>query len=139
MALTNLFYFCCVSKTSRNTVARKRILELISSDSAAISHATLQEKLDGICDRVTTYRVLERLVKESLIHRIVNVNGVVNYAACRICAHSEKHIHQHIHFSCIACGTIRCITEHPITIELPKNYRATEYQLTIAGNCPSCI
>lgn len=128
-----------MTKTSRNTIARQKILELIHSNKAAISHAALQEKLKGVCDRVTTYRVLERLVNDSLIHRIVNVNGVVNYAPCQTCSHSGKHIHQHIHFSCTSCGTIRCITEHPMTIELPKNYRATEYQLTIAGMCPDCI
>jgi Fur family ferric uptake transcriptional regulator len=128
-----------MTKLSRNTIARQRILELIHSHGSAISHALLQEKLEGTCDRVTTYRVLERLVNESLIHRIVNINGVVNYAACKICEHSEKHVHQHIHFSCVSCGKVQCITENPITIQLPKNFKATEYQLTIAGNCPECI
>jgi Fur family ferric uptake transcriptional regulator len=127
-----------MSKLTRNTIARQRILELISSNDSAISHATLQEKLEGTCDRVTTYRVLERLVNESLVHRIVNINGVVNYAACKVCEHTEKHIHQHIHFSCVSCGTVQCITEKPIAIELPANYKATEYQLTVAGHCPEC-
>lgn len=128
-----------MTKTSRNTIARQRILELIHSNKVAISHSSLQEKLEGICDRVTTYRVLERLVNDSLIHRIVNVNGVVNYAPCQTCSQKSEHIHQHIHFSCTSCGTIRCMTENPISIELPQNYRATEYQLTIAGTCPECI
>lgn len=127
-----------MSKTIRNTVARQRILDIIRSNNVAISHAMLQEKMEGSCDRVTIYRVLERLVKEDLIHRIVNINGVVNYAACKICEHTEKHEHQHIHFSCVNCGTVNCITEKPISIELPKNYLPTEYQLTIAGYCPAC-
>lgn len=134
-----LFYFCCMSKTSRNTIARQKILELINSKKTAIAHSSLQEELEGICDRVTTYRVLERLVNDALIHRIVNVNGVVNYAPCQTCSHKDQHIHQHIHFSCVSCGTIRCITDHPIAITLPENYLATEYQLTIAGTCPECL
>ncbi len=132
-------------KVARNTTARKKILDLILSSKTAVSHAKLQEQLSGTCDRVTIYRVLERLQKENLIHRIVNVNGVVNYAPCKSCTHNhsqmhahESNAHKHVHFSCISCGDVSCIEGENLSIELPSSYSVTEYQLTVAGYCPAC-
>jgi Fur family ferric uptake transcriptional regulator len=139
------FTFVSVSSQVRNTIARKKILECILSNESAVSHAQLQEQMNGTCDRVTIYRVLDRLQKENLIHRIVNVNGVVNYAPCHKCVHpsdvhhaQENLSHKHIHFSCISCGNVSCVDDVNLTIELPSSYKTTEYQLTIAGYCPTC-
>jgi Fur family ferric uptake transcriptional regulator len=139
------FTFVRTLKVIRNTTARKKILEFILSSDAAVSHAKLQDQLSGICDRVTIYRVLERLQNENLIHRIVNVNGVVNYAPCKKCdhpadlAHSHENFsHKHIHFSCVSCGNVSCVDNGNLKIELPSTYEITEYQLTIAGYCPIC-
>jgi Fur family ferric uptake transcriptional regulator len=131
-----------MSRTTRNTVARKRILQLISSANSTLSHSQLQEKLAGICDRVTIYRVLDRLVEEEFIHRIINVNGVVNYAPCKQCNHFTDNLtmerHKHLHFSCLKCGVITCLNDQRLLFNLPENYLVKEYQLTISGLCPGC-
>jgi Fur family ferric uptake transcriptional regulator len=85
-------------KSTRTTTAKTEIQDLIVSSSVALSHSEIQKSLQGLCDRVTIYRVLERLMEEGVIHKIVNVDGVVKYAGCHSC--SVKHSHNHIHFSC---------------------------------------
>jgi Fur family ferric uptake transcriptional regulator len=66
-------------KSARNTTAKTEIQELIVMSNVALSHAEIQKSLDGLCDRVTIYRVLERLLEEGVIHKIVSADGVVKH------------------------------------------------------------
>jgi Fur family transcriptional regulator, ferric uptake regulator len=124
-------------KTTRNTAARSAILELINQSSVALSQPAIQHKLNGLCDRVTIYRVLERLLDDGLIHKIVNVNGVVNYAACNSCNHNHSHDHEHIHFSCRIYSELICL-DQVISFALPSGFKAEETFFTISGVCKNC-
>jgi Fur family ferric uptake transcriptional regulator len=121
---------------SRNTQAKKKILEFIQSSPQAVSHAAIFGSLQELCDRVTIYRVLERLVNENKIHKIVNVDGVINYATCHSC--TNIHYHNHVHFSCEKCKAITCLEENEITFSLPPNYLFKESFFTVSGVCPAC-
>ena len=57
-------------KSARNTTAKTEIQDLIVSSSVALSPSEIQKSLEGLCDRVTIYRVLERLMVEGVIHKI---------------------------------------------------------------------
>ncbi len=125
-------------KIPRNTKAKQAVLNEIVQSSYALSQPVLYERLNGICDRVTVYRILERLVSEHKIHKIVNFDGTINYAQCHSC---ESHIldsHNHLHFSCIKCKRIECIEEQNIQINLPKSYHIKDLFLTLSGLCPGC-
>ena len=52
-----------MQKKPRNTLAKQAILDLISTSENALSHIEIQQKLNNLCDRVTIYRVLGRLVE----------------------------------------------------------------------------
>lgn len=123
-------------KSARTTAAKTRIQELIISSSVALSHSEIQDVLDGLCDRVTIYRVLDRLMEEGVIHKIINVDGVVKYAGCHSC--STKHNHNHIHFSCQKCKTVTCLDDVEPSFMLPKNYKVRELNFTVSGLCPQC-
>jgi Fur family transcriptional regulator, ferric uptake regulator len=123
-------------KSSRNTTAKTEIKELIVSSSVAMSHSEIQMALGAICDRVTIYRVLERLLEDGTIHKIVNLEGVVKYAGCHSC--SEKHNHNHIHFSCQKCKSVTCLENVEPSYKLPKNYKVSEMNFTLSGLCPQC-
>jgi Fur family transcriptional regulator, ferric uptake regulator len=123
-------------KNTRNTAARTAILELVQQSDVALSQPAVQHALNGLCDRVTIYRVLDRLVEEGLIHKIVNVNGVVNYAACNTCTH--QHTHQHVHFSCRICNELTCLNQVIPTFELPSGFIQEETFFTISGVCNNC-
>lgn len=129
-------------KTTRNTTARMAILELIKGSKVALSQPAIQHQLNGMCDRVTIYRVLDRLVDDGEIHRIVNVNGVVNYALCSSCdGHEHKHHnhnYEHIHFSCRVCNELTCLDSVVPHFTLPTGFVAEESFFTVSGICNNC-
>jgi Fur family transcriptional regulator, ferric uptake regulator len=123
-------------KSVRTTKAKTEIQKLIVSSSVALSHSEIQKELNNLCDRVTIYRVLERLMKERVIHKIINIDGVVKYAACQSC--SEKHSHNHVHFNCQNCKTVICMYDVEPLITMPRNYKISDMNMTLSGLCPSC-
>lgn len=126
-------------KQTRNTVARTTILDLIQQSNIALSQPAIQHALNGVCDRVTIYRVLDRLAEEGLIHRIVNVNGVVNYASCTTtCTDHHAHEHQHVHFSCRICNELTCLEQVIPSFKLPAGFSAEETFFTVSGICAQC-
>lgn len=122
----------------RNTRAKQAVLDEINRSTYALSQPELFERVKGTCDRVTVYRILDRLVSEHKIHRIVNVDGTLNYAACNHCDTHTPHAHDHLHFSCLECKKIECLSQQSVRVELPSTYEISELFLTISGRCPSC-
>ncbi|MFM7723914.1 MAG: Fur family transcriptional regulator [Bacteroidota bacterium] len=122
----------------RNTKAKQAVLDQINRSTFALSQPELFERVKGTCDRVTVYRILDRLVAENKIHRIVNVDGTLNYAACNQCDTHNTHAHDHLHFSCLECKKIECLSEQSVKVQLPNNYFVKELFLTISGICPTC-
>jgi len=123
-------------KQARNTTAKTEILDLISQSETALSHSEIQSSLDGLCDRVTIYRVLDRLVEEDLVHKVINTDGGVKYAGCHSC--SVKHSYNHLHFSCQKCKSVTCLEDVEPSFKLPKNYKVNEMNFTLSGLCPQC-
>lgn len=124
-------------KQARNTQAKTEILQLLSTATSALSHHEIQQKLGGLCNRVTIYRVLDRLEQEGKIHKIVNMDGVVNYAKCNNCK-KDNHSHNHLHFNCESCKEVTCIENIVPKINLPYNFVAHQYNFVISGICPKC-
>lgn len=125
-------------KQTRNTVAKTEILNLISQSEMALSHAEIQSSLDRLCDRVTIYRVLDRLMEEGLIHKVVNIDGGVKYAGCHNCVATHHHNHNHVHFSCQQCKAVTCIEDVEPSFKLPGKYIVSEVNITVSGLCPQC-
>jgi Fur family ferric uptake transcriptional regulator len=126
-------------KTSRNTTAKTTILKMITQSSVALSQIEIQNSLNDICDRVTIYRVLDRLVNEDMIHKIVTIDGTTKYASCHHSHENEHHIHNHLHFSCEKCLSVTCLdTVKPIYI-IADNYLVKEVNFTLSGLCPNCL
>ncbi len=124
-------------KQVRNTHAKTEILNLINSSDTALSHHNIQEKLGDLCNRVTIYRVLDRLEEEGKVHKIVNMDGVINYAKCHHCTDSA-HDHNHLHFNCTNCNSVICIENVVPQIKMPKDYTIKEYNFVVSGICPKC-
>lgn len=124
-------------KITRNTIAKTEIRKLISTSPVALSQPEIQQALNDVCDRVTIYRVLDRLVDEGAVHRIVNVDGVIKYAECHQCE-TQHHHHDHVHFSCEKCKAVTCLEDVEPTFKLPKQYQVKEVNFTLSGLCPNC-
>ena len=130
-------------KTTRNTTAKTTILEIIKNASVALSHTEIQALSQNVCDRVTIYRVLDRLVSEDVIHKIVNHDGTIKYASCHHeheHGHEVKHshTHNHIHFSCTKCLALTCLDQVKPVFTLPDNYLVHDFNFTLSGLCPTC-
>lgn len=124
-------------KIARNTTARNEIQKLIENSDVALSQAEIQSETKGLCDRVTIYRVLDRLTEEGLIHKVLNVDGVMKYAGCaHTCA--AEHKHNHVHFSCQKCKSVTCLADIEPLFKLPAAYTVVEMNFTLAGICPEC-
>jgi|SRR5690606_19504011 len=124
-------------KKIRNTATKTKILSMVTNSEAALSHSEIHQLLDNFCDRVTIYRVLDRLIEEDLIHKIVTIDGVTKYAACHDCSSVEHH-HNHIHFSCEQCHTVTCIENVEPVFNMPKKYKVHNVNFTLSGICPEC-
>ena len=130
------FFNSIKMKTSRNTTAKTAILEIFDNSKTALSHTEIQKQLNNLCDRVTTYRVLERLLNDDIIHKVSNLDGTVKYAKC-LHAHRVL-LHNHAHFSCINCLEITCLENVKPSYILPHNYKVKEINFTLSGLCPNC-
>ena len=129
-------------KTTRKTAAKTAILNLISTSKVALSHIEIQNLINGLCDRVTIYRILERLINEDLIHKIATPDGTVKYASCNHKHHSHenesKHNHNHIHFNCTKCLAVTCLDSVVPNFTIPETYFVQEFNFTLTGLCPNC-
>lgn len=113
------------------------IQEIITKANGALSHAEIQDALENKCNRVTVYRILDKLIEEGTIHKIIDVDGISKFANCLDCK-KEHHNHEHIHFSCTKCNTVSCLENVGIHFELPNTYKVEKMNFTLSGVCPEC-
>lgn len=121
---------------TRSTTSKVAILELLQESVGALSHKEIMTELDGLCDRVTVYRVLDRLIDEGHLHQVMDVDGVKRFAACSDC--TEHHHHNHVHFSCTKCETVTCMDDIQPKVKMPSGYVVKESVFTLSGVCPKC-
>ena len=124
-------------KATRNTPSKTAILDLITHSKVALSHTEIQKLTGDLCDRVTIYRILDRLVNEDLIHKIAIPDGTVKYASCHH-HHEEHHTHNHVHFSCEQCLTVTCLDSIEPQYKIPESYFVKQVNFTLSGLCPNC-
>lgn len=124
-------------KNSRNTAGKQAVLTLLEKSPNALNHKEILEALNGLCDRVTVYRILDRLIGDDIIHKFVDMNGVTHYAMCHTCE-EHKHQHNHVHFTCTSCESVVCLEDVEPKISVPKGYEIKEVSYTLSGLCPEC-
>ena len=126
-------------KRERNTKTKQEIINFLEEKKEALTHKDFQEHFKDNIDRVTIYRALDRLVEEGKLHKIVSLEGAIQYAICKTCNHDEEyHSHNHVHFSCKKCEKTICMDNITPEIKLPKGYETEEMQLLISGICSNC-
>lgn len=126
-------------KITRNTTAKSAIFELLKNSEEALSHAEIQKLTIGICDRVTIYRILDRLVTEDAIHKIATPDGTVKYASCHHSHDNPHYTHNHVHFSCEKCLSVTCLDAVEPSYTISDKYVVKEVNFTLSGLCPKCM
>jgi len=124
-------------KNSRNTASKLAVLDLLEKSTNALNHKEILSALNGACDRVTVYRILDRLIADDIIHKFVDMNGVAHYAMCNTCD-NHNHQHNHVHFTCTSCDSVVCLDDVEPKISIPKGYKVEDASFTLSGLCPAC-
>jgi Fur family ferric uptake transcriptional regulator len=122
----------------RMTESRKSILAVFISQNKAIGQPELEKQLAHF-DRVTIYRCLNAFLEKGILHQVLDDMGATKYALCS--EHCTEHEHQdeHIHFKCVSCERLECISDIQIpAIKLPNGYTFQDANLLVRGICKAC-
>ncbi|MBL8394496.1 MAG: transcriptional repressor [Candidatus Accumulibacter sp.] len=120
---------------ARATPARVRVLWLLRSAPAALTHHEIEKALGELAlDRVTLYRVLDWLVESGLAHRNADAQRMFRFSA----ASSGEHA-THTHFRCENCGRVFCLDAVPPSPpHLPEGFSLSRLELDLRGRCAEC-
>ncbi|EXI76631.1 MAG TPA: transcriptional repressor [Candidatus Accumulibacter phosphatis] len=120
---------------ARATPARVRVLRLLRSAPAALSHHEIEQALGDLAlDRVTLYRVLDWLVESGLAHRNADAQRTFRFSA----AGGNEHA-THTHFRCDGCGRVFCLdAAPPAPPSLPEGFSLSRMELDLRGRCAQC-
>lgn len=121
----------------RKTKATEAIFGYLRDSEEALSAVRLVQAFQDTCDKVTVYRVLERLEKSGKIHRIMGVEGNTYFATCGNCTEKNHHDY-HAHLQCKNCGTVVCLNAE---VQLPAkgNFKVESEHLLLYGECEACV
>jgi len=120
------------------------ILETINSNLNSVSHLDVMKLTEFQYDRVSIYRVLDKLSDENLIHKFIDLEGVHRYASQKIYKNDNQKLNLienqlHAHFNCKLCNNITCIDISIDSLIISKGYNVDKYNLMIEGSCQSCL
>jgi Fur family ferric uptake transcriptional regulator len=102
-----------------------------------LSRKELAQKLGRNCpDKVTVYRIMEKLCAKDLVHKAFLRGRTWKYELACNC--SEKQCHPH--FTCVSCGETFCLTDLslPLIKGLKKGFVFHRQQVRVDGLCSSC-
>jgi Fur family ferric uptake transcriptional regulator len=113
------------------------VLQELFKDDKPLSREDLLQKLSEYHpDKVTIYRILEKLCKTGLVHRAYIQKRAWNYELAHHCDETQCHPH----FTCNNCGNTFCLTGStvPLIKGLKKGFVIQRQQVRIEGLCPAC-
>lgn len=120
----------------RQTRHKQRVIDLLSASKVALSADELSDALGAVPNRVTVYRILERLENEGIAHRVVGVNNKSYYSLCDTCEQGH-HAHHHAHFQCRTCSELTCL-EFTTPLPRPPGFVVEDQQVLLIGLCAAC-
>lgn len=135
------------SRGYRITQPRRKVLEVLSKSTTALSPYEIKDLLDTAGERVDTvsiYRILECLEENHLIHRVLTSGKVhkcdlSNEEHCDL----EQEDHCHHNLICRSCGAIEevhCPGLSPLEADLAKQagFTIEAHHLEFSGLCRKC-
>jgi Fur family transcriptional regulator, ferric uptake regulator len=124
----------------RSTQARIAILERLHTNQGPVTHAEVADELESRgFDKATIYRSLIELAEAGLLARMELGDHVWRY---ELRASRDSVASQHLHFLCIDCGRIECLTGATVETALaPLMKRVTTgtiSEVLLKGHCKQC-
>lgn len=123
------------------TPGRLHVLEVVGSHAAPLSageiHRTVRRR--GALDRVTVYRILDRLVAKGILEEL----SLGSRGRLFGMAPSEHHP-AHPHFRCARCGAVQCLPPGGVRVDLADVRRGfageiRRVEVQLEGLCGKCL
>ncbi len=129
-----------VDATLEVTTNRVRVLEILGDNKFPLSAGDIYNILarTSSINRVTVYRILDRLVAHGVADRISTGGRAFYYGIA-----SNSHHRAHPHFYCTVCGQMDCLHPDSLTVDtapLWKSYpgRIDKVEVRVDGICKNC-
>ncbi|ELP5730156.1 zinc uptake transcriptional repressor Zur [Vibrio sp. IRLE0018] len=131
----------CSARGVRLTPQRKRVFELICSNSRASSAYELLEQLkesEPQAKPPTVYRALEFLMEQGFIHRVESNNSFISCCSCN----TNQHFFQLL--ICDKCGDVVELQDDTLISLLANNaekygFKLTNQVIETHGTCKTCL
>jgi Fur family ferric uptake transcriptional regulator len=123
------------------TAKRLQVLEVIGSNNSPLSAQQIFETLSRTytINRVTVYRILDRLVEKGLVDRINGGGRSFVYGLAPNANHPP-----HPHFYCKSCGNLECLNPESLNIDMAPMQRTfpgliENVEVRVDGVCKNCL
>jgi len=123
------------------TPNRLRVLEVIGNNNYPLSAREIHETLvrSRAINRVTVYRILDRLVAKGLVDQISGGGREVFYGLA-----PNDHHQPHPHFYCKSCGSMECLDPQSLSLDaggLQQTFvgRIENVEVRVDGICKRCL
>lgn len=126
-----------IKKGVKPTAMRILVLKYLMQKESATGLSEIDNAFKR-SDRITLYRTLKTFQQNSIVHKVIDGNGVTKYALCEEgcqCALSDLHMH----FYCEMCLNTFCMPQVKVPeIAIPHVFKVNEVSFVAKGNCLSC-
>lgn len=123
------------------TENRVRVLEVVGNNSYPLSAGDIFQTLrrSSSINRVTVYRILDRLVSHGLVDRISTGGRAAYYGLA-----PNEHHRPHPHFYCKRCGQMECLNPDSLTLAgdaFRKTFpgKIDKVEVRLDGICKNCM
>ena len=120
--------------------ARRELLQLLGTQTCAISAQEMEAALAGgkrRVSRASVYRILDELEELHMVQRVESGSGTTRYEA----VHTSGHHHHHL--VCDHCGHLQPFSDEALERAIQQladrvPLRVTEHEVMLHGACESC-
>lgn len=123
------------------TPNRLAVLEVVGNNSYPLSAGDIFKTLErsSSINRVTVYRILDRLVAEGVVERLSTGGRAAYYGLA-----PNEHHRPHPHFYCKSCGQMDCLNPETLNIEtrsMQKTFpgQIDKVEVRVDGICKNCL
>lgn len=123
------------------TPNRLRVLEVVGNNNYPLSASDIYKTLErsSSINRVTVYRILDRLVEQGIVERLSTGGRSAYYGLA-----PNEHHRQHPHFYCKACGQMDCLNPETLDIDsdaMQRTFpgRIDKVEVRVDGVCKNCL
>jgi len=130
-----------LSADLETTPNRLAVLEVVGNNSYPLSAGDIFKTLErsSSINRVTVYRILDRLVAEGVVERLSTGGRAAYYGLA-----PNEHHRPHPHFYCKSCGQMDCLNPETLNIEtrsMQKTFpgQIDKVEVRVDGICKNCL